>query len=60
MRRVADVEYDRSADTPVRTSDSADGERAVQLDDDAVPDHTDTDHTDREFYERERPPHHGE
>lgn len=59
------MEYDRSADTPVRADESADAERAVQLDDDAVPDHPDTDHPDtdqnaREFYERERPPHHVE
>lgn len=58
-RRVADVDYDRSADTPVRRGpaggiDGFDDDRAVVLDDDAA-----DQLTGLEFYENERPPHHG-
>lgn len=58
-RRVADVDYDRSADTPVRRGpaggiENFDGDRAVVFEDDAA-----DQLTGLEFYENERPPHHG-
>lgn len=58
-RRIADVDYDRAADTldgPFRReSRGADGLREVALEDGAEPELTGL-----AFYENERPPHHGE
>lgn len=59
VRRVADVDYDRTADAPTDTfvgeSNDSDGLREVALEEDAEPELT-----GRAFYENERPPHHGE
>lgn len=52
-RRIADVEYDRTADSPTDTQ-RGDGERVVELDD-AHEDQLDG----IDFYLNERPPHHG-
>lgn len=54
--RKADVEYDRSADTPPSISEGPgfDDEREVLLDDD------EPGLDGIAFYEAERPPHHGE
>ncbi|AQQ14736.1 hypothetical protein CGLAU_03795 [Corynebacterium glaucum] len=55
-KRTADVDYDRTADVPLQSADTtSDDERVVELDDNA-PELL----SDREFYEHERPPHHGE
>ncbi|OFP33530.1 MULTISPECIES: hypothetical protein [unclassified Corynebacterium] len=58
-RRVADVDYDRTADAPTGTFQDepagADSLREVALEEDAEPELT-----GRAFYENERPPHHGE
>ncbi|MCP1387647.1 hypothetical protein M5J20_05520 [Corynebacterium sp. TA-R-1] len=55
-RRVADVDYDRTADTaPEGVETAADAERVVELDEFA-----DEQLTGKEFYESERPPHHGD
>ncbi|MCG7279463.1 hypothetical protein MHJ95_10805 [Corynebacterium imitans] len=59
VRRVADVDYDRTADSPTGTFQDGpagtDGLREVALEEDAEPELT-----GRAFYENERPPHHGE
>ncbi len=54
--RRADVDYDRTPDTASqqRKSPAFDGEREVQLDDE------EPGLTGRDFYEAERPPHHGD
>ena len=54
--RRADVDYDRTPDTASQQHNSPafDGEREVQLDDE------EPGLTGREFYEAERPPHHGD
>ena len=54
VRRVSDADYDRTADAPVTEAASADADRSVQLDDDA-----DEQPVGIEFYQAERPPHHG-
>lgn len=49
------MNYDRTADVPVRSAEThADDERIVELEDDAL-----EPLSDQEFYEHERPPHHG-
>lgn len=53
--RKAEVEYDRSADTPsIRKSPAFDDEREVVLDDE------EPGLSGRDFYEAERPPHYGD
>lgn len=53
--RKAEVEYDRSADTPsIRKSPAFDDEREVLLDDE------EPGISARDFYEAERPPHYGD
>ncbi|MEH0146909.1 hypothetical protein V6D40_04425 [Corynebacterium sp. Q4381] len=54
VRRVSDADYDRTADAPVTAEAGADADRAVQIDEDA-----DEQLAGIEFYEAERPPHHG-
>ncbi|MDK7180704.1 hypothetical protein [Corynebacterium riegelii] len=54
VKRVADVDYDRTADSP-SSAGTSDEERVVDLEGDGV-----EQLTGREFYENERPPHHGE
>ncbi len=56
-KRVAPVDYDRDADVPPPVNRGGDGERIVELDDDAL-ELTDT-HFDLDYYEQQRPPHHG-
>ena len=57
-RRTADVEYDRTADRPGALAFGAehegDAERVVQLDEFAS-----EELSGKDFYENERPPHHG-
>ena len=53
-KRVADVDYDRTADAPAAAG-SADEERVVDLDGE-----DETHLSAEEFYRAERPPHHGE
>lgn len=55
VRRLSDADYDRTADTPTAEAAAGDADRAVQLDDDA-----EEQLTGIEFYEAQRPPHHGE
>ena len=57
VRRVAAVDYDRGADAAQPVNRAGDGERIVEFDDDA-PELTDTSF-DLEYYESQRPPHHG-
>lgn len=54
--RRADVDYDRTPDTVSQQhkSPAFDGEREVQLDDE------EPGLTGRDFFEAERPPHHGD
>lgn len=55
--RIAEVDYDRSADTAVTGSSehpALDAEREVLLDDE------EPGLTGRDFYEAERPPHYGD